>query len=111
MHNGKCQCHTAEYCTCHQPTISSSSCYTRVIYQKNYLLTKHIEELSGNKSGEWACRQEKEKTEKAMEVARRQEIVKWNQMTALDSRDSRERGDIRHPQPPFRETMKVMISR
>ena len=43
---------------------------------------------------------EKYKTERVIELCRRtrQEIAKWNQMTALRFQT---RGDIRHPQPPF----------
>ena len=38
-----------------------------------------------NWSGEWASRQKKDKTERATGLGRRtrEEIVKWNQMTAL----------------------------
>ena len=53
--------------------------------KKAYLLTKNIEEFSGNSSEEWASRQREEKTEKVTGVGRetREEIVKWNQMTDL----------------------------
>ena len=55
------------------------------LYQKAYLLKKNIEKISGNKSGEWASKQKKDNTEKAITVGRRtrEEIVKQNQMTAL----------------------------
>ena len=57
-------------------------------HQKVYLKqkqTKNIEEFSGKKSGKWAHRQKKEKTERAIGVGRktREEILKWNQMTVL----------------------------
>ena len=55
-------------------------------YKKAYLLTKNIEEFSGKSSGEWTSRQrEKNKTERVTGLGRRtrEEIVKWNQMTAL----------------------------
>ena len=54
--------------------------------QKTYHLTKHTEEFSRKNSGEWASRQKKkDKTERAMGVGRRtrEEIAKWNQITAL----------------------------
>ena len=48
---------------------------------------KNIEEFSGKSSGEWPSKQEKEedKTERVTGLSRktREEIVKWNQMTAL----------------------------
>ena len=48
---------------------------------------KNIAEFSGKSSGEWTSRQEKkeEKTERVIGQGRRtrEEIVKWNQMTAL----------------------------
>ena len=55
-------------------------------YKKAYLLTKNVEEYSGKSSGEWTSRQEKkDKTERVRGLGRRtrDEIVKWNQMTAL----------------------------
>ena len=55
-------------------------------HKKAYLLTKNIEEFSGKSSGEsWASRQKKDKTERVTGLGRklREEIVKWNQMTAL----------------------------
>ena len=54
-------------------------------YKKAHLLTENIEEFSGKSSGEWASRQKKYKTERVTGPGRRtgQEIVKWNQMTAL----------------------------
>ena len=46
---------------------------------------KNIEEFSGKESGEWASRHRKDETERTMGVGRRtrEEIEKWNQMTAL----------------------------
>ena len=62
-------------------------------YKKAYLLTKNIEEFSGKSSGERARRQKKDKTEKVTGLGRktktREEIVKWNQMTALRSQTGR----------------------
>ena len=55
-------------------------------YKKAYLLTKILEELSGKSSGEWTSRQKKkDKTKRVIGLGRRtrEEIVKWNQMTAL----------------------------
>ena len=76
-------------------------------YQKAYLLTKNVEEFSGEKSQENAPvgerERKKEKTERAMGAGRRtrEEIVKWHQMTGLRLRT---RGDIRHPRHPSRGT-------
>ena len=39
----------------------------------------------------------------------RQVIVKWNNMTA--PRDSKQGGDIRYPQPPFRVGLYKVMSR
>ena len=54
-------------------------------YRKEYLLPKNIEEFSGKKSRRKAQRAEKDKTEMLTGLGRRtrQEIAKWNQMTAL----------------------------
>ena len=69
-------------------------------YKKAYLLTKNIEEFSGKSFEKRASRWSNDKTERVTGLGRRtrEEIVKWNQMTALRSRQG---GDIRHPQPPF----------
>ena len=58
---------------------------TQEPYKKAYLLTKHIEEFSRKSSGEWANRQKKDKTERVtgLGIRAREEIAKWNQMTAL----------------------------
>ena len=54
-------------------------------YKKAYLLTKNIEEFSGKKFRRRDQQVEKDKTERVIELGRRtrEEIVKWNQMTAL----------------------------
>ena len=54
-------------------------------YKKACLLTKNIEEFSGKSSEEWTIRQKKNKTERVTGLGRRtkEEIAKWNQMTAL----------------------------
>ena len=54
-------------------------------YKKADLLRKTVEEFSGKSSGEWTSRQKKENTETVTRQGRRtrEEIVKWNQMTAL----------------------------
>ena len=46
---------------------------------------KHIEEFSGESPKEWTSRQKKVKTERVTGLGRRtrEEIAKWNQMTAL----------------------------
>ena len=47
--------------------------------------------------------QNKQKQDRAMEAGRRtkEEIVKWNQMTALKFQTGGWGGDIRHARPPF----------
>ena len=54
-------------------------------YKKVYLLTKNIEEFSGKSSVERNSRQKKDKIERVTGLGRRtrEEIAKWNQMTAL----------------------------
>ena len=72
-------------------------------YKKAYLLTKN-EEFSGKSSEEWARRQEKTETVTGLGRKTREEIVKWNQMTA-----SRFQTGERHqtPRPPFGVLKKV----
>ena len=55
------------------------------LYKKAYLLTKNNEGFWGKSSGEWTGRQQKDKTEGVTGLGRRarEEMVKWNQMTAL----------------------------
>ena len=71
-------------------------------YRKAYLFTKNGEEFSEKSSGEWASRQKKkeDKTERITGLGRktREEIVKWNQITALIFQTG---GDIRYTRPPF----------
>ena len=54
-------------------------------YKKAYLLTKTIEEFSGKKFIRMNQQTEKGKTERVTGLGRRtrEEIAKWNQMTAL----------------------------
>ena len=53
-------------------------------YKKAYLLTKHIEEFSGKKLRRKGQQAENDKTERVTGLGRRrEEIAKWNQMTAL----------------------------
>ena len=54
-------------------------------YNKAYLLTKNIEEFSGKKFRRKDQQAEKDKTERVAGLGRRtrEEIAKWNQMTAL----------------------------
>ena len=65
-------------------------------YKKAYLLTKNIEEFSGKSLEERASRQKKDKTEKVTGLGRRtrEEIAKWNQMTALRFQTGGETSDI-----------------
>ena len=72
-------------------------------YRKACLLTKNTEEFSGKivqENGQ--AGRKKDKTGRVTGLGRRtrEEIVKWNQMTAL--RFQTGEGDIRHPRPPFR---------
>ena len=55
------------------------------LYKKAYLLTKNIEEFSGKKFRRKDQQAEKDKTERVAGLGRRtrEEIAKWNQMTAL----------------------------
>ena len=50
-----------------------------------YFFTKNTEEFSGKSSGVWTSGQKKDQTERVTGLGRktREEIVKWNQMTAL----------------------------
>ena len=54
-------------------------------YKKAYLLTKNIEEFSGKKFRRKGKQAENDKTERVTGLGRRtrEEIAKWNQMTAL----------------------------
>ena len=54
-------------------------------YKKAYLLMKNTEDFSGKKLRRMDQQTEKDKTEKVTGLGRRtrEEIVKWNQMTAL----------------------------
>ena len=54
-------------------------------YKKAHLLTKNIEEFSGKKFIRKDQQAEKDKTERVTGLGRRarEEIAKWNQMTAL----------------------------
>ena len=65
-------------------------------YKKAYLFMKNIEEFSGKNSKDWASRQKKEKTERVTGLGRRtrEEIAKWNQMTALRFQTGGETSDI-----------------
>ena len=65
-------------------------------YKKAYLLTKNIEEVSGKKFRRKGQKAEKDKTEKVTGLSRRtrQEIAKWNQMTALRFPTGGETSDI-----------------
>ena len=53
---------------------------------------------------------EKDKTERVIGLVRktREDIAKWNQMTAMRFQTG---GDIRHPRPPFGEEMLTMLAR
>ena len=53
--------------------------------EKTTCKQKILKNFLEKQSGKWARRQKKDKTERAMGVGRRtrEEIVKWNEMTAL----------------------------
>ena len=75
----------AACCTHHKPTYFSWL-LNRAIQKKAYLLMKNKEEFPGKSSGEWAAgKKKRKKTERVTGLGRktREEIVKWNQMTAL----------------------------
>ena len=59
-----------------------------------------MEEFSGKKFRRKDCQAEKDQTDRVTGLGRRtrEEIAKWNQMTALKFQTD---GDIRHPRPPF----------
>ena len=73
MHNSKYQCHMAACCTYHRPTSP------RLLNREN------IEEFSEKSQENWPAGRKKDRTESATGHGRgtREEIVKWNQMTAL----------------------------
>ena len=52
-------------------------------YKKAYFLTKSIEEFSGKSPDEWTSRQKKTERVTGLDRRTREEIAKWNQMTAL----------------------------
>ena len=68
----------------HTPTNSLLLTAKQEPYKKAYLLTKNIEEFSGKSSEERTSRQKKIR-ERVTGLGRRtrEEIAKWNQMTAL----------------------------
>ena len=55
------------------------------LYKKAYLLTENTEFSGGQKAAEWASRQKRDQIKRVAGLGRgtREEIVKWNQMTAL----------------------------
>ena len=71
----------AACCTYHRPT------YFSKLLNRSHTKTNNTEKLSGKKmSGEWASMQEKkDKRERGTGLIRKtkEEIVEWNQMTAL----------------------------
>ena len=71
MHNSKYQCHM--------------EAAKQESYKKAYLLTKNIEEFSGKKFRRKGQQAENDETERITGLGRRtrEEIAKWNQMTAL----------------------------
>ena len=77
MHNSKYQCHMAVCCTYHRPTH-----FSKLLNGSH--TTKNIEEFSGKSFEERASRQKKMR-QKVTGLGRRtrEEIAKWNQMTAL----------------------------
>ena len=80
-------------------------------YKIAYLLTKNIEEFSGKSLEERASRQENDKTERVTGLGRRtrEEIAKWNQMTALRFQTGGKTSDI--PGLPSRVSLKMSATR
>ena len=73
-------------------------------YKKRYI-AKRIADFSGEEKAvrrKKKKKKKKDKTETAMSMGRRtkEEIVKWDQMTAVRFQ-TRGGEDIRHPRPPF----------
>ena len=83
-------------------------------YKKADLLRKTVEEFSGKSSGEWVSKQKKDKTERVTGpgIRTREEIVKWNQMTALRFKTGRRHQTISLPRGLFTKTPfpKSMVS-
>ena len=77
-------------------------------YKKAYLLTKTIEEFVWKTFTRMGSRQEKDKAERVTRLGKRtrEEIAKWNQMTALRFQRGGG-GDIRHPRPPLEGVRKI----
>ena len=81
MHNSKYQCHMAACCTYHRQT-----CLLLTAKQESaYLLMKSIGRIFWKKFRRKGQQAENDKTERVTGLGRRtrEEIAKWNQMTAL----------------------------
>ena len=103
MHNSKYQCHMAVCCTYHQPTYFSKL-LNRSHTKKAYLLTKNTGRIFWKKFSRMNQQAEKKddrKSTRTRQKNEREEIVKWNQMTALRFQT---RGRHRNPRPPFGRT-------
>ena len=103
MCNSKYQCHMSQCRKLTSPNCSTETVQKQKQQIKTISLRKILKKFPGKKSGESARKtkkQTKQKTNnKKDRMSRtREKFVKWNQMTAWDSRQE---GDIRHPQPPF----------
>ena len=85
----------AAYCTYHT-TNSLLLTAKQEPYKKAYLLTKNIEEFSGKKFRRKGQQAENDKTERVTGLGRRtkEEIAKWNQMTALRFQTGGKASDI-----------------
>ena len=80
-------------------------------YKKAYLLMKNIEEFSGKKFRKKGQQAENDKTERVTGLGRRtrEEIAKWNQMTALRFQTGGKTSDI--PGLPSRVSLKMSATR
>ena len=85
MHNSKYQSHMAACCTNHRPTYFSRLLNSKHTHKKAYLFTKNIGGIFWKKFSRMDQQAEKDKTERVTGLGRRtrEEIAKWNQMTAL----------------------------
>ena len=97
--------------------LTSPSCLTGAIQKCLSLNEKYWKNFLGKVQQNWPAGRKKDKTEKVLRLGRRtrEEIVKWNKMTALrfqtggrhQTSPASLRGDIRHARPPFGETSDI----
>ena len=86
MHNSKYQCHMAACCAYHRPTNFSqllNRSHTKKRKKTNSLTKKYWRIFWGKNVRRMSQQAEKGKTESTDSAEDREEIVNWNQMTAL----------------------------